>query len=80
MGLMSAPFRGLRWIFEEVANHVEDELYNEEAVKAELTDCYLKLEAGALTEEEFAEREAELVTRLEEIAEHNQRRSDHGDR
>jgi hypothetical protein len=80
MGLISAPFRGLRWIFEELADRVDQELYNEDAVKAELTDSYLKLEAGAMTEEEFGRREAELVKRLEEIAEHNKHRSGRGSR
>jgi gas vesicle protein GvpG len=80
MGLISAPFRGLRWIFEELADRVEQELYNEDAVKAELTESYLKLEAGTITEEEFGLREAELVQRLEVIAEYNKQRSGSGSR
>ena len=72
MGFLSAPVRGLFWVFEEIAKRVDQELYNEDAVKAELTDLYRKLEAGSITEEEFARHEAELVSRLEAIEAHKQ--------
>lgn len=74
MGLL----RGLLRVFEEVAERAEQELYNEAAVQAELMELYRKLEAGALSEEEFEEREAELVERLEEIEEHKRERGGHG--
>jgi len=74
MSFVSAPFRGLLRIFEEVADQAEAEIFNEDAVKAELTDLYMRLEAGSLTEEEFGQREAELVTQLEAIEEHHQQK------
>jgi gas vesicle protein GvpG len=74
MSFLSAPARGLFWVFEEIAKRVDQELYNEDAVKAELTDLYMKLEAGSITEEEFGRQEAELVSRLEAIEAHNQHR------
>jgi len=83
MGLLSAPFRGLLWVFEEVAKRAEQELYDEDAVKTDLTDLYMKLEAGSITEEEFGRQEAELVKRLEAIEEHKKhkrRRSGRGAR
>ncbi len=80
MGLLSLPFRGLLRIFEEVADRAEKELYDEDAVKAELTDIYMRLEAGSLTEEEFDRREAELVERLGEIEEHQKRKRRRGGR
>lgn len=67
MGLLSIPFRGMIRVFEEVAKRAEEEIYNEDAVKAELTELYLKLEAGGISEEDFERHEAELVERLEEI-------------
>ena len=67
MGLLTAPFWGLLRIFEEISHRAEDELYDDEAVKAELFQAYRQLEAGSLSEEEFARREAEIVGRLEEI-------------
>ncbi|HUU01256.1 MAG TPA: gas vesicle protein GvpG [Myxococcota bacterium] len=80
MGLLSAPFRGLLRVFEEVADRADQELYNEDAVKAELTDIYMQIEAGSLTEDEFNRRETELVNRLEEIWEHKKRRGRLGTR
>jgi hypothetical protein len=80
MGLLSTPFRGLLRVFEEVADRAEQELYNEDAVRADLTDIYMKLEAESLTEGEFARREAELVERLEEIEEHQKQGSHRGTR
>lgn len=80
MGLFSAPFRGLVRVFEEVAARAEQELYDEDGIKAELTELYKQLEAGALAEEAFNEREAALVQRLEEIEERKKRRAAHGAR
>ncbi|MBI4577987.1 MAG: gas vesicle protein GvpG [Planctomycetes bacterium] len=74
MGLFSAPFRGLFLVFREVADRAEQELHDEDAVKAELTDIYMRLEAGTLSEEEFARREAALVQRLEDIEGHKRRK------
>lgn len=74
MGLVTAPFRGLLWVFEEIAERAEKELYDEDAVKAELMEIYRRLEAGSLSEEEFNRREAELVERLEKIDERKKQR------
>ncbi len=74
MGLVTAPFRGLLWVFEEIAERAEKELYDEDAVKAELMEIYRKLEAGSLSEEEFNRLEAELVERLEKIDERKKQR------
>jgi hypothetical protein len=72
MGLL----KGLLRVFEEIAERAERELYDEDAVQAELMALYMKLETGAISEEEFEEREAELVERLEEIDEHRQQEGD----
>lgn len=77
MSFLTFPFRGLLRVFEEVAERAEDELYNEDAVMAELTELYKQLEAGALSEEEFNEHEAELVEKLEAIEEHKRGRGTH---
>ena len=70
MGILTLPFKGLLRIFEEIAERADKEMYDKDAVMAELTDLYRQLESGAMTEKEFGEREAELVQRLEEIEEH----------
>jgi Gas vesicle protein G len=71
MGFLSLPLRGLIRVFEEVAERAEKEMYDGDAVMAELTELYRMLESGAIAEEEFDRREAALVERLEEIEEHN---------
>lgn len=78
MGIFSAPFRGLVRVFEEIADRAEQELYNEDAVKAELMAIYKQLEAGTMSEEEFEKREAELVERLEAIEAHKSGKVPHG--
>ena len=80
IGFLTAPFRGLLAVFEEIAERAEQELYNEDAVRIELTNLYLSLEAGTLSEEEFDRREAELVARLEAIEARQQQRSGRGHR
>ena len=50
MGLVTTGFRGLLRVFEEVAERVEHELDNEDALKAELTELYSKLEDGRISE------------------------------
>lgn len=71
MGLLSTPLNGLLRIFEEVADRAEQEIFNEDAVKAELMSLHASLEAGTISEEEFEEKELMLVERLQEIEAHN---------
>jgi hypothetical protein len=78
LGIVSAPMRGLFRIFREVADRAEAEMYDEEGVKAELMAAYRLFEEGALTEEAFAEREAELVERLDEIDRHKKGKGSRG--
>jgi len=78
LGIISAPMRGLFRIFREVADRAEAELYDEDAVKAELMAAYRQLEEGSITEEAFAEREAELVERLDEIDRHRKGKGKRG--
>ena len=70
MGILTAPFSGLMAIFQEVADRAEAEMYDDEAVRAELVSLYQSLEAGSITVSEFDAREAVLVERLDEIDRH----------
>ncbi|WP_263452490.1 gas vesicle protein GvpG [Hyalangium gracile] len=71
------PFRGLVRVFEEIADRAEKEIFDDEAVKTELMELYARLEAGAVSEEDFAKREAELVERLEQIEEYKKGQASH---
>ncbi len=68
--LLTAPFRGLLWIFQEVAAAAEQELEAEaDRIKDELRDLYMMLETGQITEDEFDAQEQVLLDRLDELEE-----------
>lgn len=67
MGLFTWPVDGLMYVFQEIADRAEAELYDEDAVKADLAALYTQVEAGTLSEEEFEPKELALVERLEDI-------------
>ncbi len=61
---VSAPLRGAWWIAEQITAQVEDELYNEERIRAQLTELELRFDLGEITEAAFLEAEEELLARL----------------
>ena len=63
----------LLWIFREINESVQKEQAGEaEAVTRSLSELYMKLDTGAITEEEFSATEAVLLDRLEAIQERDQ--------
>ncbi len=66
--LLSAPARGLIWIFEEIHKAAKEDAVDEtEQIKAKLRDLYLALEAGSIAEADFDAKERELLDRLDEL-------------
>ena len=66
--ILLAPFKGILFIAEKIQEAAQqDDLLDEEATRRNLTTLYMLLETGAITEEEFEQREAELVQKLEKI-------------
>lgn len=66
--LLLAPFSSLLWIFKELHKAVQQEAAGEaDAVTRALSELYMQLETGAITEEEFATEETRLLDRLEAI-------------
>lgn len=66
--LLLAPFSSLLWIFKELHKAVQQEAAGEaDAVTRALSELYMQLETGAITEEEFAIQETRLLDRLEAI-------------
>jgi hypothetical protein len=62
------PVKSILWIFREMYNAAREELGNEaESITNELSDLYMMLETGKITESEFDAREKELLDRLDEI-------------
>ena len=63
----------LLWVFREINEAVQQEKAGEaETVTRSLGELYMKLETGAITEEEFAAEEKQLLDRLDEIERRNQ--------
>jgi len=64
------PIKSILWIFREIHNAAQQELVTEaETITAELSELYMMLETGRITEAEFDAREKELLDRLDEIQE-----------
>ena len=62
------PFKGLSWIVRQIQHAVEEEqALGAETITRELTELYMMLETGRITEEEFDAQEADLLDRLDEI-------------
>ncbi len=66
--LLLAPIRSVLWIFRELHNAAQEELANEaESITAELSNLYMRLETGKISEEEFAAEEKILLERLDRV-------------
>lgn len=64
--ILSYPVRGVLWVFREIHNAAMEELANEaQAITAQLSDLYMRLEMGRITEKEFAAEETILLDRLD---------------
>jgi len=68
--ILLAPIHGILWVGQKVHQAAQQGLAEEEeAITAQLRESYLLLEAGKITEAEFALREQELLDRLDKLAE-----------
>ncbi|MBU1184316.1 MAG: gas vesicle protein GvpG [Proteobacteria bacterium] len=68
--ILLAPVRGLFWIFKEIRDAAEEEQANEaEAITTKLSELYMMLETGQMTEAEFDAKEKALLDRLDAIKE-----------
>jgi len=66
--ILTLPGRGLLAIFREVHNAVQQESANQaQAIRDQLRDLYLALEAGKITEADFAARERALLDHLDAL-------------
>lgn len=66
--ILASPVRGLFWIFRELHNAVQEEAVNEvENITQQLSELYMMLETGKISEAEFDERETVLLDRLDAL-------------
>ena len=66
--LLLAPGKAAFFLFESLAKKAREELLDEAPLKQGLQEIYALLEAGQITEEEFALRESGLLEQLEQIS------------
>jgi hypothetical protein len=76
---LSAPIAGIKYCLQKVAEVAEHEMWDEEPVREQLILVNQAYEEGRLGEEEFREREAELLTRLREVRAHRREIARGGD-
>ena len=70
--LLLAPFKGVIFIAEKINEVIEKETSDEGAIKERLMALQLKFETDEINEEEYDEREDELLKLLENIREEKQ--------
>lgn len=64
--LLLAPLKGIFWIFKEIHKQADEQVQGEaEDLTQALSELYMKLETGQITEQEFEAQESELLDRLE---------------
>ena len=66
--ILLLPMRGILAAFREIHNAAQQESANEaEAIRTELSELYMMLETGVITEEEFDAKEETLLDRLDAL-------------
>jgi hypothetical protein len=66
--ILAFPVRSLLWVFREIHNAAQEELANEgESLTARLSELYMMLETGQITEEAFDSEEKKLLDRLDRL-------------
>jgi len=66
--LLLSPVKGVVWIFREIHDAAQQELAGEsEAITAALSELYMKLETGQISEAEFDAQEKVLLDRLDRL-------------
>lgn len=66
---VTLPVRGLHHVFREIQDAVDRELNDPDAIRRELLELQRRLDAGAIDEATHDAAEAELLARLNAIAE-----------
>ena len=75
-----APVRGVVWVADKLAATAERELYDTDAIYAELRELTADLEEGRISEEEFDRAEDVLLQRLQDATNQNRSSSSGHDR
>lgn len=64
--ILLAPFHGIFWICKEIHEAVQEELAGEaDSIRMELSNLYMMLETGRISEKDFDIQEQKLLDRLD---------------
>ncbi len=58
------PFKGVLWVVRTLAEHAEQELYNEDNIRKDLLRLEQQYELGKIALDDFESAESELLERL----------------
>src|SRR5215510_5661007 len=64
---ISLPVSGMKFVLQQVADLADQELYDPSVVHEQLLLLHVQMEDGDIDEDEYAQREAELMARLRDI-------------
>ena len=64
---VTLPMAGMKFVFQQIADLADQELNDEGVLREQLLLLQVQLEDGDIDEDEFAQREADLLARLREI-------------
>jgi hypothetical protein len=67
-----APVEGVVWIARQLEEQAAEELYGPESIRRQLAELEDALEAGYISEEDYAEAEELLLDRLDEVLQPDQ--------
>jgi len=67
--LDSLMISGLKWVMNTVVTAAEAEMNDDTTLREQLLDAEMRRETGEISDEEFEELEADLLTRIREIRE-----------
>src|SRR4030095_2235467 len=67
--LDSLMISGLRWVMNTVVTAAEAEMNDDTALREQLLDAEMRREMGEISDQEFEDLEADLLTRIREIKE-----------
>lgn len=75
--LLLAPFRGVLWVFKKVHQATSEELERRQRqTRSELSELYMQLETGRVSESEFDAKEKQLLERLDRVKEMRERKAE----
>ena len=71
--ILLAPVKGVVWLGEKLNEVAEKELNDDGLIKQELMELQLRFELDEISEQEYNEKENELLDRLDAIAKSKER-------